>query len=132
MTSIGQLTHPHHIPSSLSYLTTTMSHSHTHSHIDGHGHGHDHGHSHGHGDVSASNQEYFDQLAKKYDDLPGALEAARRIGAAIRKVYAFNEESTSVMDFACGTGTLCLSSGVNEVLMRYWNRRRVPRTCGVC
>lgn len=89
-----------------------MSHSHSHSH--GHhaaGHGHEHSHHH-HGDVSAVNQEYFDKIASTYDDKPGALEAARRITAAMRQEYAFDEEKTSVLDYACGTGMaiycLCL------------------------
>lgn len=74
-----------------------MSHGHTHA-------DHHHPHPHAHGDVAAANRDHFDKTAHTYDDQPGALEAARRVSAAMLKLYPFNEDTTTVLDYACGTG----------------------------
>ena len=51
-----------------------------------------------------ANKDYFDEHAHQYNDRPGAHELARRLGAAMISAYPFNEDSTSVLDYACGTG----------------------------
>lgn len=52
------------------------------------------------------NAGYFDKEALGYEDRPGARELARRIGRVIRRAIAFDEYSTTVLDFACGVGML--------------------------
>lgn len=80
--------HPHHT-------------GHHHDAIDSHNQGHSHGK-----DYATANREYFDEKAKEYDDVPGAKEAASRIVNAIFEAYPglLNEDSTNVLDYACGTG----------------------------
>ncbi|GLB35538.1 putative methyltransferase [Lyophyllum shimeji] len=53
---------------------------------------------------SEANKTYFDTIAHQYDDKPHAAERARRTAAALRKAYEFKEDSTTVMEYACGTG----------------------------
>ncbi|KAJ3525832.1 hypothetical protein NMY22_g10410 [Coprinellus aureogranulatus] len=54
-----------------------------------------------------ANQLYFDKdVAAGKGPSRSALELARRTGNAILKSYAFDDESTEVMDFACGSGLL--------------------------
>ncbi|TFK34901.1 hexaprenyldihydroxybenzoate methyltransferase [Crucibulum laeve] len=52
-----------------------------------------------------ANQKHFDQSAQTYDS-PQAIELARRSARAMRRVYEFDENTTCVMDFACGTGLI--------------------------
>ena len=51
-----------------------------------------------------ANKQFFDHIATEYDVRPGALEAANRIADAFLQAYNFDEEKTTVLDFACGTG----------------------------
>ena len=79
------------------YISTepdTGSHSHTHNETP---------HSH---DFAAANQKHFDAEAKAFDVKPSAIEMAKRISKAMLDTYPtlFNEDKTTVMDFACGTG----------------------------
>jgi len=76
-----------------------------------HSHPHHHGldvPSHHHPHTPDSNEEanrlHFDREANKYDDKPLAIEVARQQVEFILKAYPFNEDSTVVMDYACGTG----------------------------
>ena len=71
-------------------------------------------------DVIERNKEYFDSVAATYDTKPQAIELARRYHCEVcpfclslkyyrlsflfRKVYPFDEDSTKVLDYACGTG----------------------------
>ncbi|KAF9809245.1 hypothetical protein IEO21_07474 [Rhodonia placenta] len=66
-----------------------------------------HGHEHPH-DFASANRDHFNETAHEYDDRPHALELARRLGQAIRKTYPslLDEDSTAMMDFACGTGLI--------------------------
>jgi len=59
-------------------------------------------------DYLSANREYFDKQALTIDDRPNAQEQPRRIGNAIRRKYGslFDEETTTLMDFACGTGPI--------------------------
>ncbi|KAA1477672.1 S-adenosyl-L-methionine-dependent methyltransferase [Dentipellis sp. KUC8613] len=79
---------------------------HAHGHHGGHNHGHahEHGHGHGHGTLADSNKDHFSTIAEKYSEFPSAIKLARYLAAAMRKTYAFNEESTTLLDFACGPG----------------------------
>ncbi|RXW21818.1 hypothetical protein EST38_g4040 [Candolleomyces aberdarensis] len=74
----------------------------THAHAHGHGHGHGH---HGHHlDITESNKQHFNEHASNFDEWPRARERAQRVGVAIREVATLNKETTSVLEFACGTG----------------------------
>ncbi|KAF9061436.1 S-adenosyl-L-methionine-dependent methyltransferase [Rhodocollybia butyracea] len=50
--------------------------------------------------------EYFNSpnISQKYDEQPLHTEMAKRIGKALLKAYPFDDETTTVLDFACGTG----------------------------
>ncbi|THU80114.1 S-adenosyl-L-methionine-dependent methyltransferase [Dendrothele bispora CBS 962.96] len=52
------------------------------------------------------NKTYFnsDNTAEKYDDHPLHAEMAKRIGHAIVDAYPFDDETTTILDYACGTG----------------------------
>lgn len=52
----------------------------------------------------AGNREYFDKDAAKYDDRPMALKLARKVKEFVVTKYPFDEETTVLLDFACGTG----------------------------
>lgn len=54
--------------------------------------------------VSALNKAHFDSIANQYDASDLAIERAEKSAVAIRKLYAFDENTTAVMEFACGTG----------------------------
>lgn len=76
-------------------------HTHTHSH-EGFPAPHSHSHSH---DYSEANKAHFDDnAAEKYDKRQDAIELTRRQSKAMIKAYPFDESTTIVMDFACGTG----------------------------
>jgi SAM-dependent methyltransferase len=77
--------------------------SHTHDHSQGLAHSHSHGHGDGH-DFSKANAEYFDQTAAQYDE-KAKIDVVTRIVEKIRGAYSFDPERTSVLDFACGTGS---------------------------
>ena len=58
-----------------------------------------------------SNRNHFDTIASQYDDRPGAARVAKVIANAVMKEYDFDDESTVLMEYACGTGksyTSCL------------------------
>ncbi|KAH7928135.1 S-adenosyl-L-methionine-dependent methyltransferase [Leucogyrophana mollusca] len=67
--------------------------------------GHDHRHDHSHSFEDA-NKQYFNETAHIHNDRPEVHEMARRIGAAMLEAYEFDEETTTVMDYACGTGLI--------------------------
>jgi type I restriction-modification system DNA methylase subunit len=71
-----------------------------------HTHQHDHSHARNH-DYAAANREHFDGgAAEEYDKTPGALEATQKIASVILKLFPFNKDTTTVLDYACGTGSL--------------------------
>jgi ubiquinone/menaquinone biosynthesis C-methylase UbiE len=78
-----------------------MSHTHDHSH--GPARSHSHGHGDGH-DFSKANAEHFDKTAAQYDE-EAKIDVVTRIVEKIRGAYSFDPERTSVLDFACGTGS---------------------------
>ena len=79
-----------------------------HAHAHEHDHGH-HAHAHGPGhDYAKENEKHFDEKgrAAEYDARADVQEFARRIREAILKTHAslFDEDKTTLLDFACGTG----------------------------
>lgn len=79
-----------------------MSHAETSAHTHEHANAelpHDH-------DFAAANQKHFDAEAKAFDAKPSAQEMARRVSKAMINTYPslFDEESTTLLDFACGSG----------------------------
>ncbi|KIM63765.1 hypothetical protein SCLCIDRAFT_1213926 [Scleroderma citrinum Foug A] len=61
-----------------------------------------------HDGFEEANRDFFNTpgVAERHAELSGAAECARRLVAAMLKAYPFNEEKTSVMDFACGAGLI--------------------------
>lgn len=84
-------------------MSTPHSHDHHHPTIMSTPHSHNHHQPHA---LSEANKEYFNTNAEKYDDMPGALELCSRLAGLMSKVYPFDEATTTVMDYACGTGML--------------------------
>ncbi|GBE82817.1 Uncharacterized methyltransferase [Sparassis crispa] len=78
-------------------------HHHHHHHDDTHIHGDSHGHNY-----ADANKQYFNETAQKWHAHPEAQEMARRLTAAMKSTYPtlFDEERTTVLDFACGTGLI--------------------------
>jgi ubiquinone/menaquinone biosynthesis C-methylase UbiE len=87
-----------------------MSEAHIHSNsepsgasADAHVHNHAHVHSH---DFVKENQKHFDATAEQYDARPDVQELARRVRQAILTIHPslFDEDKTTLLDYACGTG----------------------------
>jgi len=57
---------------------------------------------------ASANREHFDKHAHQADDLPGVQELARKITDAIKDscTSSFDENSSTVLDYACGTGLI--------------------------
>lgn len=51
-----------------------------------------------------ANARHFDCEAHSYEHHAGTRELIRRIAHAMQREYSFDEESTTVLDYACGTG----------------------------
>ncbi|KAG1868895.1 S-adenosyl-L-methionine-dependent methyltransferase [Suillus tomentosus] len=78
---------------------------------DSHGHGspNPHGSSQVHEEqhnFKEHNKNYFNEHGHHYNDHPDGHELARRLGAAMINAYPFEEDSTLVLDYACGTGLI--------------------------
>lgn len=56
--------------------------------------------------IIQANQDHFNKLAVDggYDDNPFVEQVSRQIAQAIRQEFTFEEESTLLLDYACGTG----------------------------
>lgn len=80
-----------------------MSHSHSHDHAHGPSHSHLHSHGPGGHDFSQANADHFDKTATQYDDMAKSKGVDRMV-AAMQNAYAFDKDSTTILDFACGTG----------------------------
>jgi len=99
------------------------------------------GHSHGSPQVHEDqhnlkeiNKNYFDEHGHRYNDHPEAHELARRLGAAMIKAYPFEEDSTLVLDYACGTGQSCIMKcfiALLRICPSYY-RFNLQRTCCTC
>jgi len=69
----------------------------------GGGHNHSHSHSHSHGETGGG---WTNENVHLYEQQPIASEIGDKVPKAMRKAYPFNEDTTIVMDFACGTGLI--------------------------
>lgn len=56
--------------------------------------------------ILETNKAYFDSVAEVYGTKPHAIELARRLASLFLKAYPFDEDSTAILDFACGTGLI--------------------------
>ncbi|OCH94864.1 S-adenosyl-L-methionine-dependent methyltransferase [Obba rivulosa] len=72
-------------------------------HKQPHSSGHDHAHTH---DYVSANREYYDKEAHKYDARQDVAAVTKNIVIAMRETYPdlFDKDSTTVLDYACGTG----------------------------
>ncbi|KAJ4470923.1 hexaprenyldihydroxybenzoate methyltransferase [Lentinula aciculospora] len=54
----------------------------------------------------SANKNYFDSrgITQKHDEQHLHNEMAKRIGKALLNIYSFDDEHTTMLDFACGTG----------------------------
>ncbi|KAF9533653.1 S-adenosyl-L-methionine-dependent methyltransferase [Crepidotus variabilis] len=60
-----------------------------------------------------ANKEHFNaSAALSHFDEPQTIEMARRVAAAFKRQYDFDEETTTVLDFACGNGASAYPSYV--------------------
>ena len=66
-----------------------------------------HNTSHSH-DFEVANKAFYDKQAQEYDERPDAQILARRLASAMRQRYPnlFDEDTTTLMDYACGPGTM--------------------------
>lgn len=55
-------------------------------------------------EYTSNNRNHFDNIAARYDDRPGALKLSKAIASAIIKDIELDEDSTILMEYACGTG----------------------------
>lgn len=82
-------------------------------------HSHDHHHGHGY-NFATENQKFFDEQAKEYDARPDVQTTASRAAGAMRREFPtlFDDDSTTVMDYACGTGTIFSSPCVINLMLK--------------
>ncbi|KAK0498979.1 S-adenosyl-L-methionine-dependent methyltransferase [Armillaria luteobubalina] len=71
-------------------------------------HHHHHHHHHGHGhDFAGANKEHYNKGSHTYDELPMVKEATEKeANYILSHGWSFDPESTTVLNFACGTGLL--------------------------
>jgi 2-polyprenyl-3-methyl-5-hydroxy-6-metoxy-1,4-benzoquinol methylase len=77
-------------------ISLTSIHNHHHHHHDEH---------QGHGDFASANKAHFNNVQSNVED-PRWVENAKRSARAILNHFPFDEESTTVLDFACNVGLL--------------------------
>ncbi|TFK99758.1 S-adenosyl-L-methionine-dependent methyltransferase [Pterulicium gracile] len=61
--------------------------------------------------LAQTNQKHYDstETAARFNNRPDALEMGRRVAKAMKNMYGkFDEETTEVLDFACGSGLLSM------------------------
>ncbi len=57
--------------------------------------------------LEAANIAHFDALSEDYDRRhPDARQLALRLARALRRVLPLDEDTTCVLDYACGSGTV--------------------------
>ncbi|EAU86466.2 hypothetical protein CC1G_11774 [Coprinopsis cinerea okayama7 len=73
-----------------------------------HHHHHHHGHQHalGHADLAQANKEYFNENKHLFQEWPHAQERRERTIAALLNYNKLDKESTTVLEFACGSGLI--------------------------
>ncbi|KAF6764616.1 S-adenosyl-L-methionine-dependent methyltransferase [Ephemerocybe angulata] len=76
-----------------------------------HGHGHGGHHHHHHPgaapNLAEANKHHYDQHVADFDAYPHIFTRARRTALAMREAVPLTKESSSVLEFACGTGAVC-------------------------
>jgi ubiquinone/menaquinone biosynthesis C-methylase UbiE len=55
-------------------------------------------------DYATANRAYFDEASSKYDEVEGAIALSKRLHSHIIAQYPFSADTTTVLDYACGTG----------------------------
>ncbi|KIY45005.1 hexaprenyldihydroxybenzoate methyltransferase [Fistulina hepatica ATCC 64428] len=69
-------------------------------------------------DYAQANKAHFDDIAKDYQQFADAIPLAKTVTDVMLKSYAFDASTTTVLDFACGTGHIskCLAPHALKVL----------------
>lgn len=69
-------------------------------------------------DYTEANRVHFDKRAATHRDLPSAIELTNRLAPHILSRYPFNEDETTLLDYACGTGLMSrkLSPDVKSIM----------------
>lgn len=100
--------YPQHYLSFKNLTTMSQPQSHTHDHPHGDsGHDHDQHQHDAQATFAKANAEHYNtEKAKKYDNNPFFQRFGKNLAETITKVYPFDKDSTKVLDYACGTGTL--------------------------
>lgn len=80
---------------------------------------HHHHHTHNHSseqkhDYAKANADHFDKESKNQEIIKHAAEHARLSAPYILKYYEFNKETTEVLDFGAGWGTLVMALRVTD------------------
>ncbi|KAG8808572.1 hypothetical protein FRC17_003887, partial [Serendipita sp. 399] len=60
--------------------------------------------------IEEANVAHFDKFAQNYDDNPFVDQVAKQVVDLIRNKVALSEESTIMLDYACGTGQISRKS----------------------
>ncbi|KAG8811047.1 hypothetical protein FRC17_002651, partial [Serendipita sp. 399] len=60
--------------------------------------------------IEEANVAHFDKFAQNYDDNPFVNQIAKQVVDLIRNKVALSEESTIMLDYACGTGQISRKS----------------------
>ncbi|KDQ18549.1 hypothetical protein BOTBODRAFT_28936 [Botryobasidium botryosum FD-172 SS1] len=86
-----------------------------------------------HADHIEANKQHFNSTAHTYDDKPLAVQLSRDAADAMREVYDFKEESTVMLDYACGTGLISqnlapdckqiVGVDISEKMVEHYNAR---------
>lgn len=54
--------------------------------------------------IEQANINHFNKLSVNYDNNPFVDSVSRQIANKIKKSFQFDEQSTILLDYACGTG----------------------------
>ncbi|KIM29132.1 hypothetical protein M408DRAFT_329134, partial [Serendipita vermifera MAFF 305830] len=85
--------------------------------------------------IIQANQEHFNKVAVDggYDSNPFVEQVTRQIAEVIRESFPFDEESTVLLDYACGTGQMSrhlapytrqiIGADITQGMVDYYNQR---------
>lgn len=80
-----------------------------------------------------ANKDHFDRVAHTggYDESPFVEQVSRQIAHAITQEYQFDEGSTVMLDYACGTGqyTRWISTQFSQISVNRSNVSSIGTTC---
>ncbi|KAF5324675.1 hypothetical protein D9611_004094 [Ephemerocybe angulata] len=88
--------------------TSTPAHSHGHGHHHHHHPGTGSGHGHNFANMAEANKHHYDQHVDDFDTFPHAKTRAQRSALAMREAVSLSKDSSTVLEFACGTGLVCM------------------------